>query len=87
MIGMKEMAMLTAGRNKAKKYKKNFSMFAEHDFFVRVFLVDATTGLFAEALEFVVNADNWMDYLMNHILDLDIGNYKIDKIEFSASGK
>lgn len=76
------MALIGTGKKIAKKYKNNFSNFTEHDFYVRIILVDEN-GLFNKAIEYIVNSDNWMDY----IAAADFGNLKVDKIELSASGR
>lgn len=83
MIGKKELALIGTGKKLVGKYKNSFSRFTDHDFFVRIFLVDEKTGLFVKAIEMVVNANNWMDCIES----ADFGNYKVDKIEFSASGR
>ena len=84
MIGTKDVKMVNTGRKIVNKYKDNFSNFTEHDFFVRVFLMDKDTGIFVKALEIQVNSDNCLDYILNGI---DFGDYKVEKIEFSASGR
>lgn len=83
MIGRKEMALIANGKKLVNKHKDNFSRFTEHDFFVRVILVDKNTGKFAKAIECIVNSGNWMDY----VTAADFGDYKVDKVEFSASGR
>lgn len=83
MIGKKEMALIANGKKLVNKHKKNFSRFTDHDFFVRIVLVDARTGKFAKAIECIVNSDNWMDY----VTMADFGDYKVDKVEFSVSGR
>ncbi len=83
MIGTKEMALIANGKKLIKKYKSNFSRFTGHSFYVRIFLVDEKTGLFVKTIEYIVNSDNWFDY----VTMADFGSYKVDKIEFSASGR
>ena len=84
MIGKKEIALITNGKKLVDKYKPNFSKFIEHDFYVRFILVD-DNGEFVKAVEYIVGAENWMDYIVNAGGDFE--NYKVDKIEFSASGR
>lgn len=84
MLGMKEMAMIGTGKNLIKKYKNNFSEFMRHDFFVRIQLVDSKTGLTAKIVELPVNAENWMDYINKAV---DLKDYKVMKVEFSADGR
>lgn len=83
MIGKKEMALIANGKKLVNKHKDNFSRFTKHDFYVRIFLVDPKTGLFVKAVEYIVNSKNWMDY----VTGADFGDYKVDKVEFSASGR
>ena len=83
MIGRKEMALIGTGKKVVKKHKANFSNFTDHDFYVRIILVDEKTGLFAKAIEYIVNSDNWLDYVES----ADFGDLKVDKIELSASGR
>ena len=82
MIGKKEMTLITTGKKLGKKFKSNFSRFMEHDFYVRITLVDEH-GLFMKEVTVIANADNWMDY----ITEADFGDLKVDKIEISASGR
>ncbi len=83
MIGKKELALVGMGQKLVKKLKKNFQNFTEHDFYVRVILVDKNTGLFVKAVEVIANSENWMEYLTS----MDFGDYLVDKIELSASGR
>lgn len=84
MIGMKELNLITGGKKIVGKYKKNFSKFMENDFYVRFILVDEN-GKFKKAIEYIVNANNVIDYLTNDLPDF--GDLKVDKVEFSASGR
>lgn len=77
MIGTKEIKMVTTGKKLVDKYKKNFSEFANHEFCVRIALVDFNSDK-RKIKEFIVNADNWMDYLENGV---DFGDYRIMRIE------
>lgn len=83
MIGKKELALIANGKKLVGKHKNSFSRFTEHSFYVRFILVDKDTGKFVKAIEYIVDADDWMDY----VSELDFGDYKVDKVEFSASGK
>lgn len=83
MIGMKEMNLIAGAKKLAQKHKSEFSRFMDHDFYVRIFLVDEKTGLDVRVKEYTVNKNNWMDYVVN----ADFNGYKVDKIEFSASGR
>lgn len=83
MIGIKEMTLITNAKKLAQKHKAEFSMFMNHDFYVRIYLVDEKTGLAAKVNEYIVNKDNWMEYVIN----ANFSGYKIEKIEFSATGK
>lgn len=82
MIGKKELALVGLGTKIVKRHKKNFSRFMNHDFFVRIFLVDEK-GSFIKKIEYTINSNDWMDYIEM----ADFGNYKVDKIEFSSSGR
>lgn len=84
MIGTKEIKMITGGKKIVGKYKKNFSKFMEDDFYVRFILVDEN-GKFRKAIEYIVNADNVMDYLTKDLPDFE--DLKVDKVEFSVSGR
>lgn len=77
MIGKKEIKMVTTGKKLVDKYKSNFAEFTNHEFCIRVTLVDFNTD---ERIikEFTVNTDNLMDYLENGV---DFGNYRIMRIE------
>ena len=80
MIGKKEMALIANGKKLVNKHKKNFSRFTNHDFLVRLRLVDGDTGEFVKAIECIVNSGNWIDY----VTMADFGDYKVDKVEFSS---
>ncbi len=82
MIGKKELALVGLGTKIVKRHKKNFSRFMNHDFLVRIFLVDEK-GSFIKKIEYTINSNDWMDYIEM----ADFGNYKVDKIEFSSSGR
>lgn len=84
MLGRKEMALIANGKKLVNKHKDSFSRFTDHDFYVRFILVDKNTGKFAKAIECIVNSKNWMEYLD---VANDFGDYKVDKVEFSASGR
>lgn len=77
MIGTKEIKMVTTGKKLVDKYKSNFSAFAKNEFCVRIALVDENSNK-RKIKEFIVNAENWMDYLENGV---DFGDYKIYRIE------
>lgn len=83
MIGKKEINLITTGKKIVDRHKKNFSEFTNHDFFVRISLVDPKTGLFVKAVEYIVNSADWMDYVSM----ADFGDYKVVKVEFSADGR
>ena len=84
MIGKKEINLITNGKKLMSKHKKNFSKFTEGDFFVRLGLVDETSSK-RKILEYKVNSNNWMDYVMNA---RDFGDeWKVYKVEFSITGK
>ena len=82
MIGKKELALVGLGTKIVKRHKKNFSRFMNRDFLVRIFLVDEK-GSFIKKIEYTINSNDWMDYIEM----ADFGNYKVDKIEFSSSGR
>lgn len=77
MIGTKDVAMVNTGRKLVKKYKDNFSIFAENEFCVRIGLVNEADGK-RKIVELKVNSDNWMDYLENGV---DFGDYKVYRME------
>lgn len=83
MIGKKEMALIGMGKKIVKRHKKNFSRFMNNDFYVRIFLVDEKGSDLKKVVEYTINSNDWMDYIEM----ADFGNYKVDKIEFSASGR
>ena len=77
MIGTKEIKMVTIGKKLVDKYNSNFAEFTSHEFCIRLLLVDFNTDK-SETREFLVNSDNWMDYLNDGV---DFGDYRIMKIE------
>lgn len=82
MFGKKELNLVATGRKMVKKYKKNFRGFINGDSYLRLFMADKNSGK-KKVIEFIVNADNFMDYFENCISEMDFGDYIIYKVEIS----
>ena len=74
----RDVALVNTARKAFKKYRANFALYENApEFYIRLILDKNEEGVLA--LEYPVNANNWLDYLEN----ADLKEYQVKAIEVS----